>query len=150
MIENLPHLKPILWGAFSPNPHKSLTSQDQKNIVAGLVNNIKNMAPKEHYFPFFVEFPDNLDDFQPKLHGHFVINATGKIPGKIYRAARRKTYGYFMLKQYDPSKYGIVYMYQNHQEVRFDDIFCRNGAGCRKKRIHTEFLEALNNMYRHW
>ena len=149
-IENLPHLKPILWGGFSPNPYKNLTSGDQRNIVAGYVHRLSEMMGG-HWYPFFVEFPDNLISFLPNLHGHFAIASdVANITSEQYRAARNKKHGFFMVRKYDYEKYGIVYMYQNHRELRFGDVFCRNGAGCRHKQIHQDFDDAKNNMYRHW
>ncbi len=149
LIEGLPHLKPFIWGAFSPNPHKSLTSDDCRNIVGGYIRNINQMAGG-HQYGFFVDFPDNLEEFKPRLHGHFVGTTNIEIRSDIYRRARRKTYGYFMVKKYDFTKYGIVYMYQNHREVRLGDIFCRDGDGCREKHIHREYHDALNRMYSIW
>ena len=148
-IEGLRHLKPFLWGGFSPKPGRGYDELTCKNLVCGFVNRIAGMSGA-HLFPFFVVFPDNTKPWLPSLHAHFVILSDRHIDSQKYRAARQRTHGIIMVKRYNPALGGIPYMYQNHEEMAFDDIFCRNGCRCRKKRIHREFLGDLHNMRSRW
>lgn len=146
LIESLTGFNVELWGGFSPDPRKIINSEDQKRIVGGYVSTINKMIGG-HQYPFFVEFPDNIDPSLPRLHAHFVIVSDKTIPTEVYRKARTKKYGYFMVKRYDANQGGIVYMYSGHKELRFGDIFCRNGRKCREKWKHKRFHDELHRIY---
>jgi len=143
-IEALPHLKPVLFGGFNPKKGKDL--YDTINLVAGYVNRISRMNGG-HLYVLFVYFPENEIPFLPKLHSHFIILSDTDIPSKIYRAARRRAHGFFHIEKYNSALGGIPYLYAKHKEVRFGDVFCRNGRKCRCKNIHREFDAALKGMY---
>ena len=145
-MENLPHLRPVLWCGFSPKPGLNLTEVDCYNIIARYIQAI-NRSVGGHQFAFLVYFPDNDVPSLPNLHFHFVILSDCAIPASIYRAVRRRTYGWFFVKKYDSSLGGIPYCYDKHREMRMGDLFCRNGRRCRHKRVHQEFHDAVNKMY---
>jgi len=143
-IETLPHLKPVLFCGF--NPKEKLDEYDAFNIVGGYINRLAKMNGG-HLYALFVYWPDNDLPFMPKSHSHFIVLSDRDIPSRIYRAARRRRYGYFHIRRYNNALGGVPYLYSKHYERRFGDIFCRNGRTCRCKRVHREFRDALKGMY---
>ena len=148
-VEGLTTLKPLLWGGFSPDPKKNLTDKDCKGLLAGYVRDLANMTGA-HLYPIFVFYPANSIHWLPNLHTHFVILSDRDMPSEIYRKARTKRSGFLMVKRYDTSLGGINYMFNEHYESRYGDIFCWNGKKCKQRGLHDAFHAELHRMFTIW
>jgi hypothetical protein len=145
-IENLPHLKPVIWGWFNPIQDRGYDTQALYNILAGYTMRL-GMITGAHLFPFMGVGGDSPALAKTCLHSHFIISSDKELNSSQYRAARTMRFGKFGVKRYNPDKGGIIYMLERHEEERFKEVFCRKGKNCRKKHIHRDFQAAVAEMY---
>jgi hypothetical protein len=145
-VESLPHLKPLLWGGFNPIQDRGYNYDSLKSIVAGYTHRL-SVISGACLFPLFVAGGDSPQFNDTCLHSHFTILSDRYIDSEKYRAARNLSYGRFFIKRYNYELGGIDYMFSRHEEMKFDECFCRKGRKCRKKHQHREFYSALQAMY---